>query len=175
MKTRKNGVGRKVLAVSLGLLAVAGIADAVRYLQPAKEPRIPVRTFISNTSARASQLVLVYNANGGIFPGLVDMVWKEASPQTYPCNLCLHAFGRFGPKDEWKDYLASLPYRVEALHKDAFKREYDFDGPFPAVFLGTDSAVTLIIPAAEINTANSLQDLIAMMNRSLKFRAARLP
>lgn len=172
---RKKGRRRLLLFGAIGLLAITGIADAVRYLQPAKEPRIPVRTFVSDTLAHASKLVLAYNANGGIFPGLVDVVWKEASPKTYPCNLCLHAFERFGPKEAWKDYLASLPYRVETFHKDAFKRKYDFDGPFPAVFLGTDSAVKMIVPAAEINTARSLQDLIAMMNRSLKFRAARLP
>jgi len=165
---RKKSIRRKLMFGAISLLAVAGIADAARYLQPAKEPRIPVRTAASDTSAHASQLVLAYNANGGIFPGLVDVVWKEVSPKTYPCNLCLHAFGRFGPKEAWKEYLASLPYRIRTFHKDAFRRKYDFDGPFPAVFLGSDSTVTLLVSAAEINTANSLKDLTALMKRALK-------
>lgn len=148
------------------LLLLAAVADGIRYLQPDAKRKQTVLLVRPTAPAKITNLVFVYNANGGIYPGIADFIHKEAAPSSYPCNLCYQTFGTFGMKDEWKAYLDGLAYQKTFLHKDAFKRSYlPKDLPLPCVLASDGDNVWQLLSAAEINTAKSLQDIISLLNK----------
>ena len=71
-----------------GLLAIAAFADAVRYLKPDSEYKQPIQSLQKSSSSNFNEMILVYNAYGGIYPGIEDVIHKAFFPKTYPCNLC---------------------------------------------------------------------------------------
>ncbi|MEO6582722.1 MAG: hypothetical protein ABIO05_00265 [Ferruginibacter sp.] len=143
------------------ILIGAGVLDAIRYLKPekqAKEMLLPEKTF---PVAAAKKIILVYNAWGGIYPGIADIIHKEFFPASYPCNLCFISFGTFGMKDAWKNFLNGLPYERVELHKDQFKRNYQPENmPLPVILLSDDSKTGVLLSAAELNTLSKLEELI---------------
>lgn len=151
------------------ILIGAGVFDAIRYLKPekqAKEMVLPEKTF---PVPAAKKIILVYNAWGGIYPGIADLVHKEFFPASYPCNLCFISFGTFGMKDAWKQFLDSLPYERIELHKDQSKRNYQpEDMPLPAILLSDGSKTELLLSAAEIITFHTLQGLIEATRDKLR-------
>jgi hypothetical protein len=52
------------------------------------------------------RLLFVYNADGGLLPGLKDMFHKILSPGTYPCSLCAVTYGATAMRPEWKEVCA---------------------------------------------------------------------
>ena len=142
------------------ILAVAGVMDAVRYLKSGKENKTKVEVYQSFPAPSAKEIILAYNAYGGIYPGIEDFFHKIIAPSTYPCNLCYISFGTFGMKDEWKHFLDSLNYKVIQLHKDEFRRNYlPADLPLPAILLSDGTYTELLVSAAEINKCKSLWQL----------------
>ncbi len=114
-------------------------------------------------------MILVYNAWGGIYPGIADIIHKEFFPSSYPCNLCFISFGAFGMKDEWKRFLDSLNYQKTELHKDQFKRNYQpADLPLPAILLSTENKTEVLLSAAEINRFHTLTELIDAVRNKIK-------
>ena len=145
----------------VGILTVAAIIDAVRYLKPDAENKIMVQPKGSLSISSCTEMVLVYNAWGGIYPGLVDFVHKEIFPKTYPCNLCYQTFGTFGMKDEWRRYIDSLPLKIIQLHKEEFKRMYSpEDLQLPVILIGDGRDVQVLLSAKEINEYKSVQQII---------------
>ena len=71
-----------------------------------------------------SQLLIVYNADGGIFNMVADGVHKVVSPDTYPCSLCAVSYGFVSMHGAWREYLKSLPHEVIFHHKDDFAEAY---------------------------------------------------
>jgi hypothetical protein len=158
----------KVWLVVAGLLLVAAIADIVRYATPGPEQKTIVQDAGSFPVKEGTTFISVYNAYGGIFPGLADMVHKIVSPKTYPCNLCYQAFGNFGMKPVWKSFLDSLPFKKTALHIEQFKNQYQpADLPLPAILLSNENGTQLLVSAAELNQATSLEALIALVKSKL--------
>ncbi len=144
-----------------GLLAVAAIFDAIRYLKPDVENKMVVQPVGRFPISTANEMVLVYNAWGGIYPGLVDFIHKEFFPKTYPCNLCYQTFGTFGMKEEWRQFIDSLPLKKTELHKENFQRMYKpEDMQLPAILISNGKDVQLLFSAAELNQYKSLQELI---------------
>ncbi|MEP6585080.1 MAG: hypothetical protein ABJA90_12475 [Ginsengibacter sp.] len=143
------------------ILIGVGVLDAIRYLRPAKQVKemvLPEKTF---PVATAKKIILLYNAWGGIYPGIADIIHKEFFPVSYPCNLCFISFGTFGMKDEWKQFLDRLPYNRIELHKDQFKRNYQpEDMLLPAILLSDGSKTEVLLSAVEINTFRTLQELM---------------
>ena len=91
-------------------------------------------------------LIFVYNADSGIFNSISDSIHKIISPSTYQCNLCKITYGITNEKDEWKNYISSLPYRVIFLHKEEFKKQYpNVKERLPAVFKILGSKTILLI------------------------------
>jgi len=155
---------KKIIGIiSLILVAGAGLADAIRYLQPDEKNKIKIQQQAS--SAPVKELIFVYNANGGIFPGIADFVHKEFFPSSYPCNLCYLTFGTFKMKKEWKDFLATLPVEQTFYHKDVFKRKYDYTGDFPVVLFNDKQTTGIFISKAELDRLQSLQQLIYLVNQ----------
>lgn len=164
MQTKK-----KVWLGVVTLLAIPAILDAVRYLKPAQSPKQLIYTNQPFEAKDATELVLVYNAWGGIYPGLADIIHKEFFTKTYPCNLCYQTFGTFGMKDEWRNYIDSLPLKIVELHKDNFKNKYTpKDLPLPAILLSNGSKTTVLLSASEINTLHSLEAFKQAVSQKLR-------
>lgn len=161
MKKRR----RLVWGVVAVLLAGAGIADAVRYLQPAEKEKTTVQPTVSFTP---KELTLVYNANGGIYPGIVDFAHKLLSPSIYPCHLCYLTYGTFTMKREWKDFLKTLPQKKTFLHRDGFKRQFEPDDlPLPVILATNGKETSILISAEEINQLKTLDELKRLVQSKL--------
>ena len=107
-----------------------------------------------------SELIFVYNADGGLFNTLADIGHKLFSPATYKCDLCKLTHGYFSERGEWRSFIGQLPLATRFLHRDEFHREFpQVDVPLPAVFLRKDDRISLCINARSLRDCNDLDDL----------------
>jgi len=115
-------------------------------------------------------LLLVYNADSGLFNLMADVAHKIFSPATYPCGLCAVTHGPLGMREEWRTFLDGLGRPVEFLHRDEFRRAYGLsDVRLPAVFSKTDDGrVEPWIDAEAIHAAASVDDLKRIFARRLE-------
>ena len=158
-----------ILSGVAALLLVPALFDAIRYLKSDADRKQNVQAQNSFPVSSATEIILVYNAWGGIYPGLVDFINKEFFPASYPCNLCYQTFGTFSMKKEWKHYLEGLPYKKGELHKDNFQRLYKPENLALPVILVTDgSNVQVLASAEELNQQRSLEALIEVVNYKLR-------
>ena len=120
------------------------------------------------------ELILVYNADSGLFDVIKDALHKTFFPSTYQCNLCALTYGKFSMKDEWKEFVDKLDMHYLFLHRDEFYRKLEShpehlkDVEFPAIFLNKDGKITLFIDHKEINKCKTLKELMALISN--KFR-----
>lgn len=113
----------------------------------------------------SQRLLFVYNADGGLLPGLKDMFHKLLSPATYPCSLCAITYGAASMRPEWQQFIKSLPVPVEFLHRDEFGRAYPGEPQYalPAAFAVTEAGeLKPFIDAREMDAAdlNRLMELV---------------
>ena len=81
-------------------------------------------------------LIFVYNADGGVFHAIGDMVHKIFSPSTYPCSLCALTYGPFTMRAAWRSFLDKLGLSVFFLYRDEFRKDLDQrDIALPAIML----------------------------------------
>ena len=154
-----------ILSAVAALLLVLALFDAIRYLKSDADRKQNVQAQNSFAVSSATEIILVYNAWGGIYPGLVDFINKEFFPASYPCNLCYQTFGTFSMKKEWKHYLEGLPYKKRELHKDNFQQLYKPENLALPVILVTDGKnVQVLASAEELNQLKSLEALIKAVN-----------
>lgn len=118
------------------------------------------------------QLLFVYNAQSSVMAQLTDYIHKTVSPKTYGCNLCGLTYGAAGMKNEWKQFLDSLPLKAQFLHKDEFLKEYPGKEniTFPVAFIKENDTLVNLITTEEINQQQSLDDLKALV----KVKTAKL-
>jgi hypothetical protein len=116
-----------------------------------------------------SSLVFVYQAQSGLFNGLIDMAHKTFSPQTYQCHLCALTYSTFGMRKEWKQFLETLNLPCEFLHADELRRQYGAsDTPLPAIFQKKGGKLELWIDADAINACRTIDDLKQLITDRLK-------
>ncbi|WP_046246819.1 hypothetical protein [Hymenobacter terrenus] len=123
------------------------------------------------------RLLFVYNADGGLLPGLKDMFHKILSPATYPCSLCAVTYGATKMRPEWQQFIKALPVPVTFLHRDEFERDYPQwrPHPLPAAFaVGESGELAPFIQAEEMNAAD-LNDLMSLVSTRLATFGARAP
>lgn len=115
-------------------------------------------------------IIFVYNANSGIFSQLGDLVHKTVSPQTYQCNLCGLTYGGAFMKNEWKEFIQSLPSKIIFLHKDEFLKLYpkEWTTCFPAGFIRSNDDTHLFISSEEINKQKTLDGLKNLVVQKVK-------
>ncbi len=161
---------KKIVWISVAaILLIAAIIDGIRYLKPDVENKQKVQQQSSFPVSSAKQVILVYNAYGGIYPGIVDFVHKEMFPKSYPCNLCYLTFGTFSMKPEWKEFLESLPYKKTELHKDDFKRSYLPESlPLPVILISNGTTVQILVSVEEINQCKTLQQLKELVQSKIE-------
>ncbi|MBF9238126.1 hypothetical protein I2I05_12035 [Hymenobacter sp. BT683] len=111
------------------------------------------------------RLLFVYNADGGLLPGLKDAFHKILSPATYPCSLCAVTYGATSMRPEWKAFVQQLPVPVEFLHRDEFVRDHSQwqQHRLPAAFAVLESGeLQPFIRAEEMDSAdlNGLMEMV---------------
>ena len=120
------------------------------------------------------ELLIVYNADGGIFSALADALHKVVSPATYPCSLCAMTYGPVAMRGRWRNFLARLPQTKRFYHRDDFAAAYpDSVVALPAILTRAPGhAPRLLVSAAELDAASGLEGLIEMMRVRLGSAAA---
>jgi len=115
------------------------------------------------------KIIFVYNADSSLFAQLTDYTHKLISPQTYKCNLCRITYGNLGMKQEWKEFIQQLSYKIVFLHKDEFLRLYPTLSTvsFPAVFQEKNNTLVHKITSKEINSKLSLRELKDLVYKKL--------
>lgn len=114
------------------------------------------------------KLQFIYNAKTGLFNKLTDFAHKAISPATYNCNLCALTYGTFTVKQEWADYVKSLPIEVEFLYRDEWKFKAAHSD-YPLVALQTkESEAEVLLNAEQLNELKSLQELKQVIQAALQ-------
>ena len=116
----------------------------------------------------SQKLQFVYNAETGLFNKLTDFAHKAISPETYKCNLCALTYGTFTIKQEWADYVKSLPVEVEFIYKDEWKYSASHTG-YPLVALQTEEKeAVVLLSARQLNELKNLQELKLRIHTALQ-------
>lgn len=107
------------------------------------------------------KLLFVYNADSSLFNQVGDLIHKTISPKTYQCNLCGLTYSGISMKNDWKDFINSLPIKAKFLHKDEFFKQFPkmYYATFPTAFLKQGGNMLELISTQEINQAKNLEDL----------------
>lgn len=115
------------------------------------------------------RLVLVYNADTGLFGALADSAHKLLAPETYACGLCYYTHGLFGMKRDFRAFLERLPIPVAFFHRDEFRERYGDTGiALPAVLWETESGTLDVVVPAEamaVRPGDEGAGLAALMTR----------
>lgn len=118
---------------------------------------------------KKQKLIFVYNANSGIFNSIKDRIHKTVSPQTYSCNLCRVTFGITSMKQKWEDFISSLNFKIEFLHKDEFLDKYNMKNVnFPSIFIEKEKKLKLLISNKKINNVQDLNGLVELVKKNLE-------
>ncbi|WP_162054916.1 hypothetical protein [Pontibacter pamirensis] len=114
------------------------------------------------------RLQFIYNAKTGLFNKLTDFAHKAISPATYNCNLCALTYGTFTMKQEWSDYIKSLPLEVAFIYRDEWKyKTAHRDYPLVALQTG-EKEPEVLLEASQLNELKSLQELKQAIQAALQ-------
>ncbi len=121
---------------------------------------------------RSATLLIVYNADGGLFSMVSDALHKVVSPSTYPCSLCALTYGPVAMHRAWRLFLEQLPLEKAFHHRDDFAR--DFPGQqmdLPAILLREHGeALEVLVGREELSAIAGLQELIELTRTRLAQR-----
>jgi hypothetical protein len=116
----------------------------------------------------AARLLMIYNADGGLVNGALDLLHKSFSPSTYPCRLCDVTYGPLGMKRAWRATIEALPYPVTFLHRDEWQARAPGDlTALPVILLETSAGLEPLVSAADFATITSLEALQVLLVRRL--------
>jgi hypothetical protein len=115
------------------------------------------------------KLLIVYNADEGLFAALGDAVHKAVSPDTYPCSLCAITYGAVRMRPEWRRYLKSLPYEVRFYHRPDFHRAHPtlVRLPLPAILLDEGTGPRVLLDASTLEGVSDVGGMIAALDGAL--------
>ena len=106
------------------------------------------------------EIIFVYNADAGMFNLLSDIA-KKAFKTDGTCSLCDLTNDTFSMKNDWKEFVATLPYKTTFLHKDEFQNRFPETSVsvFPVVCLLENEALRELVGAEMIDNISGLEDL----------------
>ncbi|MBT8237343.1 MAG: GTPase [Croceitalea sp.] len=117
------------------------------------------------------KLIFVYNAISGARNLVLDTFHKTFRPATYECNLCQITFGLFTENTKWKKYRNESHWPMTFLHKDEFAKQYaskfGYKFSYPIILVEGKNGLQVLIGADEINQLNSVDDLIAAVQKNM--------
>lgn len=116
------------------------------------------------------RLLMVYNAEDGLFNALTDWAHKIFSPSTYECPLCRHTYGVRGMLMPWKTFLERQPFRTEFLYRPDFRTKYPQfkDVALPLILVEKGEDLDVLALADEIQETNNLEGLIRLVETKLE-------
>jgi hypothetical protein len=105
-------------------------------------------------------LILVYNADSGLFNALTDSLHKLLSPSTHECRLCALTYGVVGMRREWALFLRNLKIPVRLIHRDEFHSQFPhLKIDLPSVLIQSAAKLDPLISSEEIKKCTSLHEL----------------
>jgi hypothetical protein len=114
------------------------------------------------------RLIMIYNADGGLVNGAMDLLHKTFSPATYACRLCEVTYGTFGMKRDWRKTIEALPLPVLFLHRDEWQAAYPGrETRLPAILLERAGDLTPIVSADDFAAVRSLDALKTLLAERL--------
>ena len=116
-----------------------------------------------------NKLTFVYNADSSVFAQVSDAIKKITTPDKYQCNLCMVTYGAVSMKDEWKEFLDTLPFEKLFLHRDEFHKKFpELENiELPIVLISNSKKPEVLLSAKNINDQKNLQELINILSRRL--------
>jgi len=126
----------------------------------------------ANNSAKTDQLVFIYNADSGLFNTMTDIAHKVFSPKTYQCSLCMITHGSFSMRNQWKEFIKSLPCPIEYLHKDEFRQDDYLKNEvqsldFPLILSRSGDQYSIFLNAGSIDACQDIDELIELIRSRL--------
>lgn len=119
---------------------------------------------VKGSDSTKAALVLVYNADSGLFNAVADAAHKIFSPRTYQCHLCALTHSALGMRRGWRQFFEGLGVPLEFLHADELRARYGVEGvPLPAIFRRRGAGLEVFVGAGEVNacrTGDELKQLI---------------
>ena len=115
-----------------------------------------------------NELIFVYNADSGIMNAVKDYFHKVISPKTYECSLCTLTYDILGMKSEWKKAIKETGIKTIFLHKDELAERYSLSFELPVVLLKKGDKIRVLISAEQMNKIRSLNELIEIVNKTIK-------
>jgi len=111
-------------------------------------------------------LIFVYNCDRGNLSAIKDYSQKLTNGKAPECRLLGFISSPVGTKKGWKRFIQELPVPCRFLFHDEYEEEFGaLLTSLPAVFLHDQKTKSLFISADELGRAQSLDDLIALVNR----------
>lgn len=117
---------------------------------------------------KADRIILVYNAENGLFNALNDWAHKIFSPETYDCRLCRFTYGLIGMRKPWKEFIHSLSCPATFLHRPEFQKAYPgFETDFPVIIAEREGRLHHLVSADELAELDNLSELIEFTGNRL--------
>ncbi len=114
------------------------------------------------------KLILVYNADDGLFSAVTDSIHKIMSPSTYECSLCRFTFGMTSMHKDWRNFLSAIKAEKTFLHRNEFRKQFpNYDVELPAIITETEGKLRTIVPAHDINACENLEALISIVDERI--------
>ncbi len=116
------------------------------------------------------KIIFVYNADSDFFSQIKDLVIKITTPEKYTCNLCAVTYGPLEMKNEWKNFLKTLPQEKVFMHRDEFHSAYLHlsEIQLPVILSEENNIIKVVVSADEINREKTLSGLEHLVRSRLK-------
>ena len=116
------------------------------------------------------RMLMVYNAEDGLFNALNDWAHKFFSPHTYQCTLCHFTYGLTGMLKVWKTFIELQPFPTVFFHRTEFKQAHPkFRAmTFPLILVERQGRVEVLLTADEIKATGGLMTLINRVQARLE-------
>ena len=115
------------------------------------------------------RLLMVYNAENGLFNALNDWAHKFFSPHTYQCTLCHFTYGLTGMLKEWKTFIELQPVPTVFFHRREFWQAHpDFLATkLPLILVEKSGRLEILLSANEIKDTGGVMTLIDLVQSRL--------
>lgn len=119
---------------------------------------------------QSEKLIFVYNADSSVFAQVSDAIKKIATPDKYQCNLCMVTYGAVSMKDEWREFLSTLLFEKEFLHRDEFHEKFPElkEEKLPAIFISKNNILNPLVSSEEIHRQRNITDLKNIISAKIK-------
>ena len=116
-----------------------------------------------------AKIMMVYNADSGMFNAVTDSVHKIISPESYKCSLCSVTFGMVSMRHHWRQFLGGLPMKKEFYHRDEFVKSFPATvvAPPAIMYAAPDAEPKVLVGKDELASIDDLSQLIALTEQRL--------